>query len=227
MKRIEFYLLVSVAVVSSWHVVKQFSGADALWVAIIQGVALSALLAYFAHGVAAKNGWQKGPALVGLFAFAAFSATFQTIHFLDYGASMWESVARGCWAPLAEVLLGLLLVHGVKSSSKKQQKKAGRFDVLLDAGVSRLAASLDGRDGNLETTTETVQAVSPVVETPKTMDREDKLLQIETIIKADPFASLASIRDETGIPKSSAGKVLNDAGYHHNNGDGWTANGNG
>jgi len=193
MKRIEFWLLAAVAVVSAYHVVVRFSDADHMGIAIVQGVALSALLAYFAHAVATRPGWQKLPALVGLLVFAAFSATFQTLHFLHHGTGLWEAVARGCWAPVAEVLLGALLVSSdtVQVNSRRGQSGGLRMFRALD---NLATAALDSRTAQLQTvhseqpdtvqTTVTAGAPAPEVDTVQRTDSNDDLLhELRTLVK--------------------------------------------
>ncbi len=136
MKRIELPLLIAVAVVSTWHVVVRFTGADHWLIALVQGATLSAMLAFFAHSVASRNGWARIVAAAALLLFAAFSATFQTMHFLAHDTGIVESVARGCWAPVAEVTLGILLVRETQTQpERKTQRKPGRFSALLEAAV--------------------------------------------------------------------------------------------
>lgn len=109
-KRIEIYMLAGVAIVSAWHVIIRFSDVDHAFIATVQGALLSFLLAYLAHSVAHRSGWQRWVAGAGLAVFAGFSAVFQTSYFLAHGVSLLESLARGLWAPAAETILGLLLV---------------------------------------------------------------------------------------------------------------------
>lgn len=147
----EMALLGAVATVSAYHVIVQFSAADHIAVAAVQGLSLSALLAYFAHGVATKRGWQKAPALVGLLLFAVFSATFQTIHFLRHDASTWEAIARGCWAPVAEVLLGLMLVNTAQEArnlSARGSARASKLGLLGGAIMDRAIAQVSAPEAS-------------------------------------------------------------------------------
>jgi len=58
--------------------------------------------------------------------------------------------------------------------------------------------------------------------TGETVGQDEKMGRIEAVIETTPYASLTQISEITGVPKSTAGRLLKKAGYHKN-GNGWEA----
>ena len=229
--KIELGLLAAVAVVSTYHVVVRFSDADIILIAVLQGVALSALLAYFAHSLATKKRWQKVPAFIGLTLFAVFSGTFQTLHFLNHDASLLEAIARGCWAPTAEVLLGLLLVQSVRTPVKASGRPS-KLTAIFDAAADNVTAKLTPVQSPTVQASMIDTASAPVV----AMQTDAMSKPSEKMTPDQRRAEILSIMDSTDVfsPTSvarqlntSRGSIYNDLRalesqeLVHVNGNGW------
>ena len=90
---------------------------------------------------------------------------------------------------------------------ERKDREAKREERRLKVEAKLSHSVLPGRDNGTPTSGETV-------------GRDEKMGRIETTIETNPFASLAQISKETGIPRSTAGRLLKGAGYHKN-GNGW------